>query len=57
MIIFDGTIEKGNSMYFVFKNEHGVKVNIPTDKKMVQHFLLYFDLLGKKEVEPLKPAE
>jgi hypothetical protein len=54
MIIFDGTKEKGNVWYFLFRNEHGTKIEIPTDKRMVQHFLLYFDLLSKKEVEPAK---
>lgn len=51
MIIFDGTKENGNIWYFTFKNENGVKVEIPVDKRLVQHFLLYFDMLGKKEVE------
>jgi hypothetical protein len=58
MIIFDGTKEHGKIIFMIFKNEQGSKVEVPIDKKLAQHFKLYFSLISpaKKEVEPETPV-
>ena len=58
MIIFDGTKEQGKIIFMIFKNEQGAKIEVPIDKKMAQHFKLYFSLISpaKKEVEPGAPV-
>lgn len=55
--VFSGVVEKNKISYLIFSNSIGTVVEIPVDKKVADHILIYLQTISFPNEKIVEPSE